>query len=393
MKVKQRPEDFQVEEVTDLVAGRDGPFAFYRLEKSGWSTPDALAAVRRRWQIDLQRLSYGGLKDRHANTIQYLTIHNGPRRGLRHHTVTLHYLGQVLSPYTSADIVCNRFRITLRDLPKAQRETIATRIARVAQQGVPNYFDDQRFGSVTGLGGEFIARLLVKGQFEEGLKLALTAPYAHDRAPQKAEKQTLLRHWGDWERCKQLLPRGHARSLVDYLRLHPGDFKGAVARLRPDLRGLYLSAYQSHLWNRLLARWLTDHLPVERLELIQLRLGPVPFPRQLEEAEQTALETLNLPLPTSRWKPAADDPRLPLVEAVLAEDSLTLRDMQIRGLRTLFFSRGERAALCPVQGLQEHFSDDDRHPGRLALTLAFELPRGSSATLVVKAVTGQVDPS
>ena len=49
MKVKQQPDDFLVEELTDVVPGV-GPFAFYRLEKSGWSTPDALAAIRRRAQ-------------------------------------------------------------------------------------------------------------------------------------------------------------------------------------------------------------------------------------------------------------------------------------------------------------------------------------------------------
>ena len=53
MKLKQAPEDFQVEEVTDVIAGAEGLFAFYRLEKSGWATPDALQAIRRRWRLRL----------------------------------------------------------------------------------------------------------------------------------------------------------------------------------------------------------------------------------------------------------------------------------------------------------------------------------------------------
>ena len=79
MKIKEKHEDFRVEEITDVVPSEAGPFALYRLEKQGWSTPDALAAVRRRWKLDLRRLSYGGLKDRHATTVQYLTIFHGPR--------------------------------------------------------------------------------------------------------------------------------------------------------------------------------------------------------------------------------------------------------------------------------------------------------------------------
>src|SRR5579884_2918667 len=99
MKVKQQPEDFQVEELTAVAPTGGGPFALYRLEKRGWSTPDALAAVRRRWKVEPRRLSYGGLKDRHAITVQYLTIFRGPRRSLEHHGIRVDYLGQVPRPY------------------------------------------------------------------------------------------------------------------------------------------------------------------------------------------------------------------------------------------------------------------------------------------------------
>ena len=115
MKLKQQPEDFHVEELTE-VAPAEGPHAFYRLEKRGWSTPDALAAIRRRWRLEPRRLSYGGLKDRHALTVQYLSVWHGPRRNLTHQGVTVTYLGQVPEPYTSAAVRANRFRITLRDL-------------------------------------------------------------------------------------------------------------------------------------------------------------------------------------------------------------------------------------------------------------------------------------
>src|SRR6185369_15300863 len=103
----------------------------------------------------------------------------------------------------------------------------------------------------------------------------------HDRAEQKQEKQLLRKHWGDWATLKERLPRSHARSLVDYLSQHPDDYRGAVARLRPELRGLYLSVYQSHLWNRLLARWLEEHAQPNQLGWVQLRLGRYPVPLEM----------------------------------------------------------------------------------------------------------------
>src|ERR1700736_2352209 len=97
MILKQAPEDFQVEELTD-VQPAEGPFSLYRLEKSGWTTPDALQAIRRRWQLDQRRLSYGGLKDRHAQTVQYFTVFRGPKRRLTHHGITVEYLCQARQP-------------------------------------------------------------------------------------------------------------------------------------------------------------------------------------------------------------------------------------------------------------------------------------------------------
>src|SRR5262249_16262069 len=201
-------------------------------------------------------------------------------RNLEQQGIGVTYLGQVPQPYTSQNIRANYFRITLRDLGEGALRRAEAALAEVREQGVPNYFDDQRFGSVAG--GEFVARLMVQGRYEEALRQALTAPYEFDRAAQKQEKATLLAHWGDWAKGKEQLPRSHGRSLVDYLRVHPGNFRGALERLRPELRGLYLSAYQSHLWNRCLALFLRQLARPEQLLPIRLRLGEVPFHRHLD---------------------------------------------------------------------------------------------------------------
>jgi tRNA pseudouridine13 synthase len=385
MKLKQLPEDFQVEELTDVVPAEQGPFALYRLEKRGWTTPDTIQAIRRRWRLDLRRVSYGGLKDRHAHTIQYLTIFHGPRRKLTHHDVTLVYLGQVCEPFTSRDIRANRFHVTLRDLSATDVTRARQALEKVQRDGMPNYFDDQRFGSVD-LQGEFVARLMVLGRYEEALRQALAAPYEHDRAAQKKEKAILRSHWGDWPRCKELLPRSHARSLVDYLVNHPDDFRGALARLRPDLRGLYLSAYQSHLWNRMLAWWVRKHFGPEQLVPVRLRLGEVPMPRNLDEGQRNEVARLQIPLPNARFPINPGDPRSLAFDLILREEGIEREQLKLKGFREMFFSKGERSGWCFPAGLIHEAGTDDKHSGREKLELAFELPRGSYATMLVKRI-------
>lgn len=392
MKLKQTPADFRVEELTAVTPAAGGPFAFYRLHKVGWTTPDALQAVCRHWNLRWSQLGYGGLKDRHADTVQYLSILHGPPRNLTHQRIELTYLGQLHEPYSSRDITANRFAVTLRAVSAAEEGSIGRAAGQVARTGVPNYFDDQRFGSVTA-DGRFVARELVHGRFEEALKLALAAAYEFDRADARREKQTLLAHWGDWPACKAALPKGHARSLVTYLCDHPAGFKGAVARLRPELQGMYLAAYQSELWNRTLARWLTANFPPDHLGTVRQHRGELPAPVAVPAAVADRWERLVIPLPSPRLKPDPTADCLPHLEAVLAEEQLTLKQLKVPGLDKPFFSKGERAACLRPAGLTADPGDDDLNRGRRKLLLRFDLPRGCYATMVVKRLTGQGEPT
>ena len=382
MKLKQTPGDFLVEELTDVRPGNAGSFALYRLDKTGWTTPDALQIIGRRWNLPWQRMNYGGMKDRHATTVQYLTIFGGPRRDLEQERISLTFLGHVSEPYSSRDIRANRFTIAVRSLSTEDETRIAAAAGEVERAGYPNYFDDQRFGSVTP-DGQFVARKMILGQFEEALKQALAGEYEFDKADAKKEKQALIDHWGDWPACRAKLERGHARSLVCYLADHPTDFKGAVSRLRPELQGLYLSAYQSDIWNRTLAHWLRGHFPPETLGSIPLHRGPLPVPT----LTSTEWEALVLPLPSARLKPPADAPWLPQLDAVMAEEGLTLAQMKIKGMDRPYFSKGDRAGCVRPTGWSCTADADDLNRGRRMLTLRFELPRGCYATMLVKRIT------
>jgi tRNA pseudouridine13 synthase len=111
------------------------------------------------------------------------------------------------------------------------------------------------------------------------------------------------------------------------------------------------------------------------------------MPRDLDENQRNDLGGLNLPLPSSRLHVDPGDPRLAPMEVVLREEGIEREQLKLKGFREMFFSKGERAAWCFPDNLQSGAKPDDKHAGRKKLELAFELPRGSYATLIVKRIT------
>ncbi|MER3417243.1 MAG: tRNA pseudouridine(13) synthase TruD [Gemmataceae bacterium] len=385
MKLKQQPEDFEVEElVRDLELGW-GPYAVYELEKKSLGTLEAIEEVARHWRLAPGRIAYGGLKDRHAWTRQHVTIYRGPRTDACLPGVRMRYLGQRQKPLSSRDLLGNRFRIVVRDLTASDVACAEQELDVVRREGVANYFDQQRFGSVTSQ-GEFVAKAMIQGDYERALWLALAAPYQFDRAAQKTQKRLVRRLWGQWPLLKDSLPRGSVRSLVTYLADHPQDYRGALQRMRPEWLSLYLAAYQSYLWNELLAEYLRTHLVPERLIAMPLRTGTIVFFRGLDENERQVLHQVALPLPSARLRLPEADPLAALVERVLAREGLTLRQMKLKHFRRPFFSRGQRAAVFVPHDLTWHAGADLLNPGRRALTLQCVLAPGSYATMLIKRV-------
>jgi tRNA pseudouridine13 synthase len=385
VKLKRLPEDFQVEELTQVGTSDGGDFALYRLAKRGLGTPEAVEAVVRRWQLARGQISYGGLKDRHAVTQQYLTIRRGPRRNLKQTNLELDYLGQTTRPFTPADITGNRFHVVLRSLSDRDARAAQQALEQVRQDGLPNYFDDQRFGSV-GSSGEFVARAWIAGDYERALWLALADPNPLDRPREREQKRLLREHWGDWPTCAAKLDRSPHGSAVLVLADRPGDYRTALARVPAELRSIYLAAFQSYLWNRLLAELILVTCRPEQLVPVPLKLGPAPFFAALDEQQRAALETASLPLPSSRVR-LDPGPIKQLVDRTLSEMGLELRAIRVKYPRDSFFSKGWRPATFSVAGLSYETAPDELYRGRRKLMLCFDSPRGTYATILVKRIT------
>ena len=143
-------EDFVVIELPLQLPAGEGEHIWLDIEKNGANTAFVAQQLAAAAGVPDGHVGYAGLKDRHAITRQWFSIHlpKGETPDLtRLQHPEFKVLGQSrhLKKLRPGDLKGNRFRIVLRDVA-GDRDAIEANLAAVASQGVPNYFGAQRFG-------------------------------------------------------------------------------------------------------------------------------------------------------------------------------------------------------------------------------------------------------
>jgi tRNA pseudouridine13 synthase len=287
-------------------------------------------------------------------------------------------------------MVGNRFTTVLREVQAGRVLQIASRVEEIGRSGLPNYFDEQRFGSVAS-GEEHLAKLILRRDAEGAVRAYLSQPFAGDPRAVRAFKRFASRHWGDWEALFVAAPRpSNFRSVLTYLRDHPTEdpeerafhFRKALNLINRRLLSIYLSAYQSLLWNRIAGRYLatvlgsvTSSVQIAGEALPLYRSLPAEFVRDLKVALPNHRATYGHPLLAA------------IAAEVLSEEGLKRGDLKARILKKAYLTKVQRSLLLfPETMAMGEDESDELFPEHRRLTLAFALPRGSYATLVLKAL-------
>ncbi|MBT8453716.1 MAG: tRNA pseudouridine(13) synthase TruD [Deltaproteobacteria bacterium] len=143
------PEDFEVEEIAAYRATGTGEHAFAFIEKRGLTTKDAVRALCERVGADPDAAGWAGLKDRHAVTRQWISLFGAsPDALLQADLDGVRVLEATLHPQKlrTGHLRANRFRIRLRQFERSRIEELRRLLAEIEQQGLPNYYGEQRFG-------------------------------------------------------------------------------------------------------------------------------------------------------------------------------------------------------------------------------------------------------
>src|SRR5438105_9096024 len=395
MKIKQRPEDFVVREGYGCEEVADGPVWVYRMDKQKVSTLQALERLSKDFAVRRRDLSVCGLKDKQGRTEQLVGVYGGalgPTDVVQSGDLRLKLIGRVAQPLTSANITANRFEVTVRDLSPEEAGRVSESVAEVQRTGVVNYFDSQRFGFLKH-GQGFIAKQLVRGDFEGALRAFMATPSELDKSDDAKVKAFWRDHWGEWlQRAPQDAGKRYA-PVLRRLREDPRDFKGAFLHIDRRLRAMALFELQSYVWNEGVKRYLGARVPSSEMIGIRYQAGALTMPRSLPRELRDELWARTFPLlaPDSTF----DDSRIETAAlGALKSQGLQLSDLRVPETPQLFFKHEERPLfVVPGKLRVNEPRRDELNRGRLKVNLSFTLPPGAYATLVVRRVLWFADTS
>ncbi len=375
-RLKAKPEDFFVEEIPLYLPAGEGQHVFVEIEKTGLSTFAAIRKIAQALNISNKAIGHAGLKDAHAVTRQTLSIDKVSLEAVN--TLNLPNI-KILSArhhrnkLKAGHLAGNRFVIRVQEVTKEALPIAETTLATLSKQGVPNFFDQQRFGNRGNTNK--LGETLIRKDATEFVAEYLGRPQPHETPPIQAARQLIDE--ARWAEALAVWPQNLAdeRRVVVAIQKTEGQLNVAFRVLNNKLKSFFVSAFQSQLFNTLLTNRLNRLNQLEDGDVAFIHGKGASFVVESAVVEQPRADAFEIspsgPLFGLKTLLAQGEPGRK-ERVILAEHNLSLDDFKVPGLKI----RGARRPYrFKIKNAKAWWDD--------GVMVSFELPPGAYATRVM----------
>ncbi|HHO42786.1 MAG TPA: tRNA pseudouridine(13) synthase TruD [Epsilonproteobacteria bacterium] len=142
--------DFIVEEIPLYPFSGKGEHLVLKVRKKELTTWDMIAIIAKYLGINRQDIGYAGLKDKHAMTLQYISIpakFESQINNFLHDSIKILEISKHANKIKIGHLKGNRFEMRLKKVLGVQKEKLDSGLNWIEKNGLPNYFGVQRFGT------------------------------------------------------------------------------------------------------------------------------------------------------------------------------------------------------------------------------------------------------
>jgi tRNA pseudouridine13 synthase len=392
--IKARPEDFLVDELPLYEPCGEGEHIYLGVETTGVPHVEMISVIRRCMGVRERAVGFAGMKDKHAVTRQMVSVHKLDEPSsyeTGHDRVKILWAKRHRNRLRRGHLVGNRFSIRIRDVDPMKAPQVLRTLQRLERIGVPAYFGPQRFGYR--LNNHRLGACLLTQNYRvllDDLLGATGSPFPEYQRPRRelfdqGRYAEALAMWTAADRSERLVLRA----------LAAGDSeKHACFAPGPTTCAFWISSLQSAIFNRLLDQRL------QRGELDVLKEGDLAWKHDSRAVFAVTAEELATGELPPRLANLEISPSGPLWGKDMTRASGEVDAAEVAAVAELGLSveqmidsprsgEGRRRPLREVLRHPELDAGVDEH-GQF-IRVAFDLPRGMYATVVLREIMKEQD--
>jgi len=401
-KLRFQPEDFIVQEISNYPAKSEtGKFLIASVTSKNWETNLLIRELSDHLHISRQRIGFAGTKDKRAKTTQLMSFYNVSQENLlkiKIKDVTTENFYRSDKSVKIGNLSGNKFDIIIRNINDDIDFEHIKKISNFINEfgGFPNFFGIQRFGiirPVTHIVGKFI----VKDDFEKAVMTYVANPMKEeDEETYNLRKDLQKTH--DFASALKSYPNklNFEKAILNKLVINPKDFVGALQELPKNLLTMFVYAYQSYLFNKILSQRIK-----KKISLNKAVVGDIILPIRKGIVDETGIKVtksnikkINLQISKGNAVVSgiivgsnsifSEGAMGEIEHKIIDSEKLDPRDFIIPDIPYISSTGSRRPILVSVKDLEFKLIDDDLNKNKKALNMKFELSKGSYATSLLR---------
>lgn len=401
-KLRTVPEDFSVQEISRYPPEKEnGRFTVARVTARNWETNLLVRELSNRLHISRKQVGFAGTKDKRARSSRLMSFYNVSKDVLSKIKVKDVVIEDIYSsdhPIRIGHLLGNRFDIIVRNVGRDTRSEQIQDVVSfiVGNGGFPNFYGVQRFGIIRPI-THVVGKYIVCDDFEKAVMSYIANPMDGEDEDTYKLRERLQKTY-DFSEALKSYPNqlNFEKAILNKLIADPEDFVGSLKELPKNLLTMFVYAYQSYLFNRILSERIRRKIPLNKAVA-----GDVVLPVRnnvIDKNEITVteynIEKVNKQISKGKAfvsgllfgsdSEFSEGEMGKIEHRIIDDEKLDPRDFIIPEVPYMSSSGSRRPLLAFVKNLDFKLRDDELNKGKLALTLKFELPKGSYATSLLR---------
>lgn len=401
-KILDIREDYKSQPFSEELKDRYTKFNLIKINKD---TFKALREISKALKIPYNLINYSGLKDKHSISVQKISIkgdHINNLKKLNLKDIFIRNIYPAKKPVKLGSHWGNNFTVLIRNIEN--HRNLKNKLEKIFnylnENGFPNYFGLQRFGSYRP-NSHIVGRHILESNFKKAFEEFVSTTYTSESSESKIARRE-FRNTRDFVKAYENFPKilKYERNMLHYLIEKPKDYMGSINTLPFDLKKLLISSFQSYLFNKMLSLRIKKGFPLftpvkgdvicilddynGNLTFVKYIYGGL-YDKFLKKALNLNRAAIIMPIIGNTTELESFPLMKKLFEETIKIDKIEKNILFDQPDTELEMKGSIRAITAKPTALKLlEFNNDELNPGKIKIKFEFSLQKGTYATMLIR---------